>query len=187
MSLAPEDWKRFSVLSGQLKIADADGDDDVILNAQSGDWVAACEYNDDNEIICIVAMRDYLADGIINGKVSVDGTCEHSELDLKSGIAFAVDRKMDGMMPSGFKIPEHKLNKGITELYGKPDDEGKSAHDSFIESMFHLGRDGKSNMPVLESFESGIAFELHGCKMMVDAIYNRMRDVIGFEIGADCA
>lgn len=182
MSLAREDWKRFDMLSGQAKIGDAAGSGDVICNVSGGEWVAMCEYDDENKIAYVAAMRDYLADMMSGGSVAIDGTHEEDAFDSKSGVVFIIDRKMDGHLPPGFKCPEHKLNPEIVERYGKPDDNGKSDNDRFIEAMFHLGRDHASRMPSLESLGCGAVFELGKGGVHVDLLYNAMRDVIGFEI-----
>ena len=181
MSLAREDWKWFDVLSGQLKIGDAMNRDGVLCNAESGSWVAMCEYDDDNRISYVVAMRDFLANSMRNGKVEIEGVAESDSFVSKSGTIFIIDRKAEGNLPKSFKVPDHRLNDELVKHFGKPDDDGKSQSDRFIECCFHLAKDGP--MPSLESLDFGAVFELSRGEVYVDMLYNRVRDVIGFEIG----
>ena len=181
MSLYPGDWKRFDVLSGQLKIADASGED-VIVNAECGSWVAMCEYDDDNKVSIMAAMPEHLANEMEDGVVKLDGVEEHCSISAKSGMVFIVDRKMDGKLPEWFHVPEHRLNPKIVELCGRPDDSGKEQRDKFIESCFHMGRDHRINMPTLENIGYGAVCEMAKGTLSVDLLYNRMRDVIGVEI-----
>lgn len=184
MSFAYEDWKRFDLISGQLKISDAAGGDDVICNAQPGGWVALCEYDDSNKIRYVVSMRDFMANGISDGRVRAPNgsTYEHREFDSKSGLVFFVDRRMDNKLPENFDVPEHRLNPDIVDKYGKPSDDGKSELDKFIECLFHLGRDYRSKMPTLESIGFGAVCDMGIGSMDCELLYNDKRDVIGFEI-----
>lgn len=181
MSLAKEDWKRFDVLSGQLKIADVTDGEGVVCNAESGPWVAMCEYDDDNNIMYVAAMVESLADSMADGRVEVEGVSESESFESRSGMVFFVDRKIAGKLPSAFRIPEDRLNDEIVKRFGRPDDSGKSQSDRFVESCFHLARDG--SMPTLESLDFGAVFELSRGGVYVDMLYNQVRDVIGFEIG----
>ena len=182
MSLSPQDWKRFDVLSGQLKVSDAAGDGELVLNAEVGTWVAMCEYDDDNRISMLAAMPERVADMMDGGVVEADGCEERKDFSAGSGIVCISDRMADGKLPSGFKVPDYKLNPAIVERYGKPDDDGKSEYDRFIESCYHMSCDPRTDMPLLEEVGYGAVCDMRCTPLDVGVLYNRMRDVIGLEI-----
>lgn len=186
MSYAKEDWKFFFNMSGQAVINDALGDEDdaVYCSVLPGEWVAMCEYDDDNSISQVIAMHESLSRTFQDGRVVVndDGaTQERSTLESDSGVMFIADRRLRSKPPA-MHVPDEKLNPYIVDEFGRPDDEGKSPRDSFVETCFHLARDYKSQMPTLGSFDFGTAFDIKSGSVCVDLLYNGMRDVIGLEI-----
>ena len=183
MSFSPQDWKRFDVLSGQLRIVGTGTDDEVIVNAENGTWVAMCEYDDDCRISTFAAMPERMAEMMADGRVEVEGVEEHATLEAVSGMIFASDRKACGVLPDWWKVPEYRLNPSIVEMYGRPDDDGKSAEDRFVEACFHMGCDCRAgNMPVLEEVGFGTVCKLRGGELDVGLLYNVGRDVIGVEV-----
>ena len=181
MSLCPVDWKRFDVWSGQLKIADASGGN-LIVNAENGTWVTMCEYNDEHKVTMLAAMPERVAHKMTGGRVELDGVEESETIDAKSGIVFMVDRKLDGKMPSWFKVPDDRLNEQIVERFGKPDDDEKPQAEKFLECCFHMGHDYKTGMPTLENVGFGAVCELMRGQLNVNMLYNRNRDVVGIEV-----
>jgi len=181
MSLAHEDWKKFDVLSGQLRIADVT-DGEMIFNAENGTWVAMCEYDDDNRISLLVAMHEKVADEMSDGVVEMEGVEEHTGFNSKSGVVFFADRKLGNKVPDWFKVNAERLNPDIVEMYGTPEDHGKTEEDRFIENCFHMARDCRVDMPVLENLGFGAVCELPRGELDIGVLYNWGRDAVGFEI-----
>lgn len=185
MSTAREDWHEFEVMSGQISICDPTYGDDkaIVINAECGEWVAMTLRDDDHHIRTLAAMRKWVAERIDHNKVEISADSDFDTANIRSRLVSVSDRVFADMLPEGFSVPEHKLNDKIVERRGVP--EGKDGVERFVETCFHLGYNGETGMPRVESTGYGIVFGMDADSIGVNVLYNDGRDAMAFEIRRD--
>lgn len=154
------------------------------VNVRPGDWLVMYERDDENRIVEVTAASSDI--GIEGGKFRPSGamTVERESVDMPSGVLFCSDMKLGQALPKSYKVPERKLNMEIVERYGKPDDEGKSQYDRFLESCYHLCMDGDAKMPMCEGTPYGMVAWLDKGRSTFTFLKDEMRDIVGIDIRA---